>query len=370
MRSMKRRDLLRITGVGMLAGAVSAEAQQAHGQAGPPAQEKERLPNLRKLAKKVAPAEDVSAEDYFWLNDHTLLFLHLTPKTKNIFRAVLMDTITGQKSLPETFNRQNAALLRGREFGVGAGQHWDYFFDPPVVALSPDGRWLLWQTTFGEPELEWVCATLDGKQTRFKAAVDPANEGQLSGGTAYWLQDSSAWVEMPRRYTRKQKHYTLAQINVYRPDAIQPVKSTTIEEVEDGLPAGLLADGRFLLFQPPDGQGVQTKAVFTAIDPNAPEAKQERRTIPIPPTSLVEEVVLSPNGDRLAWLLMRKIDQEEVNTIYVSRSDGTQMRAVGAAPTIVRKGTPGFSLPEKLRWLPGGTQLSFRYDYAIHVLAV
>ena len=88
---------------------------------------------------------------------------------------------------------------------------------------------------------------------------------------------------------------------------------------------------------------------------------------------LVKDVRVSPQGDRVAWIVERqyaspvfkmlqrlfpalKKDEHESLEIYVSHLDGSHLREIGR---VDRKSSPIWRLIEEMRWLPGGKCLSF-----------
>lgn len=127
MEPIRRRDFLGIAGAGILSSAMSSSASAGSlpaqaSQTMPTADTLASLPDLLKSARKVASAANGTAEDYFWQDKHTLLFVRPAPDTTEIFRIVSVDTATGRESVPEAFNKQNLALLKGKKFGIGSGR--------------------------------------------------------------------------------------------------------------------------------------------------------------------------------------------------------------------------------------------------------
>lgn len=99
-----------------------------------------------------------------------------------------------------------------------------------------------------------------------------------------------------------------------------------------------------------------------------------------------QEVVLSPTGDRLAWLraespsfdLFGKHSRSEtvqpprVFCIWVSAADGSSMREVGR--TRLDRGkdqlreSGRYDHPWSLRWVPDGNHVSFRFGDGLFVV--
>jgi hypothetical protein len=372
MKRITRRDFVGIAGAEILAGAVSQElkAQKNSPQAPKSASDhKALLPDHPDSSMKVADTNEDFAEDYFWIDDHTLLFLRLTPRKQGLFRAVLVDTTTGRKTLPQPFNVKNSAFLMGEPHSflrAGSNWHWDHDYAPPRTTLSPDGQWLLWPTARTNPDVQWVAATLDGEQQLWKQIADPTSERKHLGNSAYWLHDKTGWVELVTRYSEKQ--YTLPRAHIYHLGNPAPVKTVEIEELGIGLDVGMTHDGRVMMYHPPENQDSITTAVFSLVGLEGDVVKPERLMVPIPKTQNVWEVTLSPQGDRLAWVLDEIRGGESINAIYVSNVDGTELRPIGTAPS-VEISNHRYSSPNKVRWLPDGSRLSFRYNKGIHVVA-
>ena len=74
----------------------------------------------------------------------------------------------------------------------------------------------------------------------------------------------------------------------------------------------------------------------------------------------MEEVSLSPQGDRLIWLLKfsKKETQEQ---IWVSSREGKEMKVVARIP---KEGIGG------LQWNPDGKRVSFEYQEKLWILPV
>jgi hypothetical protein len=101
--------------------------------------------------------------------------------------------------------------------------------------------------------------------------------------------------------------------------------------------------------------------------------------IRLPRGARADELVLSRQGDRLAWkfyfdrrattaLSARAISTVE---IWVSDIDGSGMRCVGAQP--VNRATDKiyeWDFPFGLRWTPDGKQLSYLYQDALYLTEV
>src|SRR5438552_4185538 len=115
MRRMKRREFLELAAAGCFAAGVLPDKSQAQPQqASTPAEPKppaSPLSSLEAAAVRVAEAEGRLEKSYFWQDMHTLLVLYRVPK-EEIYHAVLVDTTTGEKTVPAEFNAKNSLLMQ------------------------------------------------------------------------------------------------------------------------------------------------------------------------------------------------------------------------------------------------------------------
>ncbi len=105
-----------------------------------------------------------------------------------------------------------------------------------------------------------------------------------------------------------------------------------------------------------------------------------RYEVRMPGRAYVEELTLSPQGDRIAWVLVREPKNKELfsgegrGELWISRVDGSQMHCIGLLgkesqmwkhidqmihPFIP---TDYYDFPMQVRWLPDGKRLSFLYS--------
>lgn len=380
MRAVGRRDFLRWLGVGCVAGLLpgvagtqsSEQDQDQEKEQREREAEKKRLatktPTLMAIASKAAVAGDSLAESYFWRDDHTLLFLRLTPK-KSVYHVVLVDTGTGRKDLLPAFNTKNSPRLRGQEVVVRivGSRVQEHHYQPPVAALSPDGKWLLWGL---DSERKWVAATLDGRrQHEWQRGRDAASEAPNIPTYPVWMPDSSGWIEMVSRYSGGM--YTITHANLYSLDSASPPRTVRFSGLSDGLLTGLTNDNQVLLYYPRD----PTDRTFPIISADFASARLDADSVTalkialtIPDSTGIGEVVLSPQGDRLAWVLQTGEAEAAHHTLYVSQADGDEMRPIGWAP-YVKLGAK-YTWPNSLRWTPDGKRISFVYKSAVYTVPI
>ncbi len=88
--------------------------------------------------------------------------------------------------------------------------------------------------------------------------------------------------------------------------------------------------------------------------------------------------VLSPQGDRLAWLIVREYTppgqrKQRMIGLWVSRLDGSGMQEIGHMDyqpnDFGHRGyEPKKEVPQHLRWTPDGKRLSFQYQGALYTV--
>src|SRR5262249_25318985 len=118
---------------------------------------------------------------------------------------------------------------------------------------------------------------------------------------------------------------------------------------------------------------------FLAVDLTANPPTVKNLPFAVPPNADIEEIALSPQGDRLAWKTNTWNDWRSalsaftsgqpqgrniIYAIWVSRLDGSGMRELGSE----RLTTAGGSPIEHLRWLPDGKSVSFVYNNALYTI--
>ncbi|HLV79905.1 MAG TPA: hypothetical protein VKT32_06460 [Chthonomonadaceae bacterium] len=369
---LTRREFLRMAGVGGLAGLLPRSLRAAVRPQVPEARSSPvgPIPDLRQVATRTPIVNDDRDGTYFWMDGSTVLFLRLTPNT-TLYHATFIDAATGRKTLPEAFNTRNGSLLRGQSMIVMAGNHREQCYLPLEAVLSPDKRWLLWSSLGTLSGPRWVAATLSGaEQRQWKPDSDPASQVAGLPGHALWMRDSRMWVELVYRYANR--NYTITRANVYELDDSSPIRKIAVQGLEDGLLAGLTGDNEILMYYPPDPIGRHetpiTEAHFSLVPLTSATVTARDLTITIPTSMDIASVLLSPQGDRLAWILQRGGLDSPVYTLYVSDGEGKGMRAIGSAP-YVQVGKR-YSWPGDLRWLPDGKRVSFVYRNALYTVPI
>jgi hypothetical protein len=323
---------------------------------------------LLHLAHRTAVETHGVEETYFWHDDHMALFLRRDPD-KTDFHVVLVNVLTGHETIPGAFNKLNSPLMQGmpmmQRFQGSSKDVMHYF--PPECSMSPDNRWLLWNSKPSPYFGNWVAATIGGKQQKWAQGVDPDSNVSFVGGHGLWMPDSKQWVELIQRYSNRT--YTIHLARVYEVGRPRPLRTIRITGLQDGLPVGVTYDGLVAMHvgtKHGNAPTAQLDLALVRIDSDSATARPV--SIPIPVSYNVADVILSPKGDRLAWVARQGPVAESLHTLYTADADGSHFRSIGSAVGIR---TPReFSWPRELRWLPDGKHVSFAYNGALYVVPI
>jgi hypothetical protein len=229
---------------------------------------------------------------------------------------------------------------------------------PPTAAMSPDGKWLLWSNTASRTHRQWVVATFEGQQQMWAQGIDPDSSTDDLGGHGLWMPDGTRWVELVSRY--KNRIYSIHYANVYQPGKPAPVSTVRIRGLRDGLPVGIRQNGALVMHTSLHERGKPVQHIDTVT--------ARKLSVPVPVSSDVSDVKLSPQGDRLAWILEQERSGKRLYTVYIADADGAHARPVGSAEGITSR--TGYTWPRELQWLPDGKQVSFIYKNGVYTLPV
>ncbi len=362
--------MLRLAGAGCLAAMLPKDSDaRADGDnsAGRQANDAAKVAasNLMHTAHRTAANSDSLDESYFWHDGRTLLILRRAPG-KTVFRAVLVDARTGWQTFPQAFNDKNSPLMEGgrRRVTFEGSPRWEMQYLPPTAAMSPNGKWLLWSSGVSLPGIkQWVASTLNGQQQKWPLGPDPDSEFAALPGNALRVPDSHHWVELVSRYAKRV--YSIHLAHVYVLDKAAPVRTVHISGLGDGLPVGIRQDGTIVMHTSSrQSDRLVQQLVMSLVSLDADTVTARKLRLPIPASSGVSDVKLSPKGDRLAWILEQGRGLTRLYTLYAADADGAHSRPLGSAEMV--KTGKGYSWPRDLRWLPDGKQVSFVYKNAIY----
>src|SRR5579872_4757943 len=236
------------------------------------------------------------ASSWIWIDDRRLLEWSSKPGEEYHYKAFALDADTGQMEELSSLNERIH-----RELGPKQIFLW--------TCISPDGRWLLWSgheaisgLSTGFSPLHWYAASLDGKE--WITGADDA----YAGKAGVFTQDQKQWVTI----STSAQGRTFVVLALTGPQAGRCVKEdATLRELQDPpgyIPLGLTHEGRIVarapLFRPsspsvPSG-GPDIVLCDFGIEQDAAPAR--KWVVHAPDGVRVEDLALSRQGDRLAWL--------------------------------------------------------------------
>jgi hypothetical protein len=288
-----------------------------------------------------------SAPSYFWLSPTEIL--QISESDPGVYETVQVDLTRGRHT------RQPGRSLLGRAV--------DRTDDTFYWLVSPDGKWLFSMRRRG--------ADIVYGATRFDGAAERSWTNRFGGGQdPTWLNDSSAIVEWRHREG-------VNYLRVYWLDGgFDELNgdSVSVEPAAGGshplgawtmVPIGMWSPGEAAEYIRLVRDGTNTAAA--------------RLSIPTPPelAGVEGKTVLSPSGDRLAWLyyFKRRIPRIRlksdypyfdtrplyVTTLFVSDVGRDGLRCLGSLP-------PDQDINEVV-WTPDGKALSFVHDGALWTVA-
>lgn len=356
-------------------------------------------PSLLARATKVGPVQNWHPRSpfvpdftpYFWLDDSNILFFRTAPADG--YQAIRLE-LPAKVETPVPALRMEPGLVR---------------FSDWLPALSPDGKWLLWQERTERLNRIVICA-VDGSRRmawpqQARLPVRDVNRALNQPLNEYgWMPDSKQWVRMTHTPTGLQAE--LYPLNNPKAKTVLPLLPPV------GIPLGLfrpqafffLPTGRILAIPynvhfvapTPEGRELEHREVTRRTHGgmvrvtnlgvgNTAALPGQTATISLPLGAEGGSLVPSPRGDRLAWFMVEKENtfwSEQILrwlphdmpfgpryslSLWVSRSDGRGMRKLGKLKT---EPTLQFRLLNMLRWTPDGKRLSFLHDNALWTVPV
>lgn len=351
-------------------------------------------PDLLQNARRVTPF-DLSAA-YFWISPDELLVLRpvvlppdrpeesleeacerVAKTTHNAYRVVLS---TGEETPFEEFNRRHSAAIQACVVTVRCGNEVEATHHPPPAAVSPDGRWLLWQG-----RQKWHAARLDGSaSTEWPISEDRPHH-------VIWLPGSRRWAELDSHYTGD--GFTIPNIILRRPDNADYQRRVTITNLKEGLIAGITARNSLILHQaefPGSNRNEEeviafwgrmrraTTVHFSEVDLRLLQAQPRRFTILLPIPGHVLQPNFSLSNNRLAAIIQVSPEYQRTTgqyCLWTCDLDGGTGEVIGW--TNMQK-MPSRDNPEKTiyaspmdpKWSPDGKHISFFYGDAVFAVPV
>ena len=180
-------------------------------------------------------------------------------------------------------------------------------------------------------------------------------------------------------------------LRTYSLDAAVPIASNTVEEDSPSLSLlgaqpdhHILATDSFPKFYE-NGELVISDKVSMLDFSQERDFVARHYTISKPPNALDREAVLSPQGDRVAWLYgivhiplgynklqslyaMLHIRLSYTAAIWISKPDGGDLHELGSMPLINAPTLSTECKSSHLRWTPNGKSLSFLYQNNLYII--
>lgn len=326
-----------------------------------------RKPLLLERAKPVADANDwvigfpiANSHAYAMVSDHEAICFRFTDSGHQDEALFSVDFVTGKiKPLPEL----TALMRRGKPLVE----------DISEMALSPDGRWLLWQEAGSGG---YHVARLDGSAHRHWRA---------GGATCCWMPDSRHWIAFTAAEpTRRDWQAQIYAVDSPRAMQVVPLAHVTSSPSRCEIAFShtvTLNVGAAASLQNPMNTTIDLLQLNTA--PGLPLL--QKSTVPLPPLGSKRDLLqfkLSPDGKRIAWLFSvtqlppsgtglplpfssKPASPQSGMSLWVSQQDGKGMRQIGDVPLLESLDTTSWDLPSSLQWTPDDKQLSFFYDHHI-----
>jgi hypothetical protein len=287
-------------------------------------------PRERLLIERAAPLADTSHwEDagHYWLPDQALLLLRYFPlgNGSNTYSASRYDLASHQETpLPGL----TAALSKAAYF-------------PDMIQVSPDGKWLRWTDFPSAPVGEdafvqkVIVASLDG-QHREEWHLKDANN-------YFWLSDSRHWIAV-HSIGESQKN----RARIYSLDDPRRVQSLKIDPTMPDLYDRWMSVSNDTMLLDTGSWTVQSASdeiIALQIDLHSIQSRS-RTKVALPPNAEIIDILYSPQGDRIAWVLnlhstpvfaafLRRLlpsfsaPPQTALSLWVSRADGSEMHEIG-----------------------------------------
>jgi hypothetical protein len=375
-------------------------------------------PDLLGKARLLTPLRH--DETYAWISPEELLILRPTLDVSGPYKqewdrsipatAHHLQISTREESPLDTFNQvhQNALIAQvGVSYSHGSDVPTSMGQFAPFAALSPNGQYLLWTTPQG-----LRVASLDGRETINGPRINLGPVDRGSGGLAnpIWLPDSRSWLEVGSDNSLLRRPITLRRM-----DQIEESQTAFVLGWQDGYICGLTTNNTVLV-QCPEPWGrvtdklrwageVPTQTTFLEVEPVGRYRMARRFRLCLPTAGIVghtnhRQVVVSPDGRRLAWLIQEPrgdnhhtprvyfpwTSEQSVYSLWTTDLVGHDACEIGV--THLPPEQPGESVasestdqnesigdhrvyvPHDLQWSPDGGQISFTYGDNLYAVPV
>ena len=345
---------------------------------------------IMRLAIKVSQSPNLVITDYGWRTDEKLI-LEQSTKGKGYLVEVDISKQGAEQKLGIWTESQNENLT---PFGYQISSTVMYpkrvpnsmieLYTPP--SISPNGKKLLWRN--GDYNKHYWDLREFEFSGRSKRHIDWVALGP------YWFTDSKRWLEM------NDSDYT--QIRVLAIDGNSKYKYLKLHGTIGTSLVGLLPNDTLITIETdhPYRSTVPVATPGTAtpepssfrdmyqFDLSSSKPGSKHSQIKLPMLAQVSLVMLSPKGDKLAWILLSErsplgnlsnwpilrnlgVKTSHRLSIWVSAVDGSNFREVGHFPNY--EGPSEFKIDDPIRtfqWLPSGKKLSFVHNDSLYTVPV
>jgi len=311
-------------------------------------------------------------EHYFWRSEGEVCFFrHLPheddPLQPGNFELIYVNTETGEAADLREFNVRNSSglvgsIARASHQGVPGDDVINY---PPQHAVSPDGRWLTWLRRYPPETAEWITAALDGSTAEHRRyPMTP----RITGGHPLWFSDSRRWAALVQKY--ENQVHSIEEAGVFTLNDLETEQHVTITEGSDGLLVGMDYGGDALFRLPEWKVRVAERALMLRIPLRPGTVTPTRFEIQLPSAAFIWDIVSSPDGTQLAWVLGGANPRSDPHEIWLSGIAGEDMRPLASVPLFIENSDQRVTgkrchFPRKLAWRPGGEVVSFIYRNAL-----
>ena len=322
--------------------------------------------SLLEHSTKVADTSDWWLSDpYHWVSDHQVLFPRWPRGDKE--GLYLYDTHTQKETFLVSVSHQM------HETG--------FPFCLDSLCVSPDGTRLLW---FDDQKQAVSGARLDG--SHYFACIPHFYPGSGAWTKMRWTSDSRHWIAFIHDDEGMTQAMIYDDIPSHEPKTFPTSasdQSDPLESMWPGSKQSLILGNRFLTWAGDDIEGTSGMDILD-IGIGEGVVGLKTRHIDLPPNATIQEVAFSPRGDRIAWRLAIQpiippkscvnvalskgpIEGLRVESLWVSRVDGTRMHEIGSRNLQADEGyQPQI---ENLNWVAGGKRLSFVYDSVLYTVS-
>jgi hypothetical protein len=330
------------------------------------------------------PMHNISTS-YAWLSQEKLLFSqqsdsslakHAKEYGWNVAEPVVWDFGSGLQQPAKTFNKSV------REWGARP------------MEVSPDGKWIIgYDIVFGSGPTRWFAHSTEES----KVITGPLYSGNKPSNSKwrfifdpYFISYEARWTPDSKRWARLEGVCAAPLIAIY--DLAAPETSYVVQlpvmrshsgksDPVDSTLLGFTSNEEVLIASARFGECKDVLIYLFNLSKNRQLDKDGSAvplavyTVHLPKPARLQQVILSPKGDHLAWRFdcVRVLTYDGVrqrsttSEIWLSKINGSQMHAVGfqEVGTKARDQDDESLLLQDMHWLPDGNLLSFRYRDAL-----